>query len=262
MLKEERKRKVSQTTEHNSKAWDKKVEDGVRYTQSVTHETIEKARSGEWTIGVTADRQVPRIWFPESLKGVKILCLASGGGQQGPVLAATGADVTVYDLSEKQLQQDKRVADQEGLDLKTVKGDMTDLSAFADETFDLIVHPVSNVFIENVRPVWREAARVLKEKGTLISGFMNPVLYLFDAEKEDEGQLEVAHTIPYSALDEEEVIEGETLEFGHTLEDQLQGQTDAGFVIAGIYEDDFGGGRTIDHHIKTMIATRSVKLKV
>lgn len=253
---------MNKTTEHNSKAWDKKVEDGVPYTKTVPHETIEKARKGEWSIGVTADRQVPRDWFPKSMKGVRVLCLASGGGQQGPILAATGADVTVFDLSERQLQQDQRVADEEGLDLKIVKGDMTDLSAFDDESFDIIVHPVANVFIESVRPVWKEAARVLKERGTLISGFMNPVLYLFDDEKEEQGELEVAHTIPYSALEEEEVVEGETLEFGHTLEDQLQGQTDAGFVIAGFYEDDFGGGRTIDQHIKTMIATRSVKTRL
>lgn len=252
---------MSRTTEHNSRAWDKKVEEGVRYTQSVSHEIIEKAKKGEWSIGVTADRQIPREWFPESLKGVKVLCLAAGGGQQGPILAAAGADVTVFDLSKKQLQQDEHVARQEGLELETVQGDMTDLSAFADDSFDLIVHPVANVFIENVRPVWKEAARVLKDRGTLISGFMNPVLYLFDDEKEEQGELEVAHTIPYSAL-EEEVIEGQTLEFGHTLEDQLQGQTDAGFVIAGLYEDDFGGGRVIDRHIKTMLTTRAVKIRL
>ncbi|CDQ17844.1 hypothetical protein BN982_00082 [Halobacillus karajensis] len=139
---------------------------------------------------------------------------------------------------------------------------MTDLSMFEDESFDMIVHPVANVFIENIRPVWMESARVLKQKGTLISGFMNPVLYLFDSEKEEQGRLVVAHTIPYSALAEENVIEGETLEFGHTLEDQIQGQTDAGFVIADMYEDDFGGGRTIDSHIKTMLATRAVKLRL
>ncbi|SFJ24517.1 hypothetical protein SAMN04487936_101430 [Halobacillus dabanensis] len=108
---------MNKTTEHNSKAWDKKVEEGVRYTKTAPRETIEKAKKGEWSIGVTADRQVPREWFPKSMKGVSVLCLASGGGQQGPILAATGAAVTVFDLSERQLQQDQRVADEEGLDL-------------------------------------------------------------------------------------------------------------------------------------------------
>ncbi|MGP4063191.1 class I SAM-dependent methyltransferase [Halobacillus sp. H74] len=253
---------MSQTTDHNSKAWDKKVEAGVRYTKTVSPETIKEARKGNWTIGVTADRQVPREWFPASLEGRKVLCLASGGGQQGPVLAAAGADVTVFDLSAKQLEQDEQVAERENLSLKTVQGDMTKLSAFADESFDMIVHPVANVFIEDVRPVWSEAARVLKERGVLISGFMNPVLYLFDDEKEEQGVLDVAHTIPYSSLDEEEIVEGQALEFGHTLEDQLRGQTAVGFAIADMYEDDFGGTRIIDQHIKTMMATKAVKIRL
>ncbi|MCA0970188.1 class I SAM-dependent methyltransferase [Halobacillus litoralis] len=247
--------------EHNRKAWDQKVEENVAYTQAVDKETIERAVEGTWEIGVTADRKVPRQWFPKLLEGRKVLCLASGGGQQGPVLAAAGADVTVIDLSEKQLEQDRYVAERDGLRLRTVQGEMADLSAFEDETFDVIVHPVSNVFVEDVRPVWNEASRVLKTNGTLISGFMNPVLYLFDDEKEEQGELEVVNTIPYSSL-KEDVQEGQALEFGHTLEDQIKGQTDAGLVIADFYEDDFGGRRTVDRYIKTMAATKAVKLKV
>ncbi|ELK44902.1 class I SAM-dependent methyltransferase [Halobacillus sp. ACCC02827] len=252
---------MEHVTEHNSKAWDKKVEEGVRYTASVSSLTVEEAKAGVWSIGVTADKQIPRNWFPPSMEGRKVLCLASGGGQQGPVLAAAGADVTVFDLSEKQLEQDRKVAKAESLSLQTVKGDMTNLSCFRDETFDLIIHPVSNVFIPDIRPVWGEASRVLKEKGVLISGFMNPVLYLFDEEKEAAGKLEVVHKIPYSPL-EEEVREGEALEFGHTLEDQLQGQMDAGFVITDMYEDNFGDGRLVDSYIKTMMATRAVNVRL
>ncbi len=37
---------------------------------------------------------VPRAWFPGDLAGQAVLCLASGDGQQGPVLAAAGAAVT------------------------------------------------------------------------------------------------------------------------------------------------------------------------
>ena len=81
-----------------------------------------------------------------------MLCLASGGGQQGPILAAAGANVTVFDNSPRQLAQDRLVADREGLAIETVLGDMADLSAFPDARFDLIVHPVSNVFVPDVRP--------------------------------------------------------------------------------------------------------------
>ena len=118
------------TINQNRTAWDKKVEDGVMYTKPVSKDIIERSKAGEWEITVTTEKSVPRNWFPSSLAGLKILCLASGGGQQGPVLAAAGAEVTVMDLSERQLEQDKLVADRDQLKLTTVQGDMTDLIHF------------------------------------------------------------------------------------------------------------------------------------
>ena len=252
----------------NSMAWDKKVEDGGNYTIPVSKEIIEKSKNGHWEIGVTTGKTVPRHWFPESIKGLKVLCLASGGGQQGPVLAAAGADVTVVDLSQKQLEQDQLVAERDGLTITTIQGSMLDLHFLEDESFDLVIHPVSNVFVDNIMPVWNEASRILKDKGVLIAGITNPLLYIFDEEEEDRGNLVVKHKIPYSdleALSQEKLGEYKesksALEFGHSLEDQIQGQIDAGFVITGFYEDNFGGSRMLDNYINTFIATRAVKIK-
>lgn len=252
---------------HNNNAWDKKVESGSQWTIAVSSEIIEKAKKGQWEIGVTGKKRIPKEWFPP-LKGLKVLCLASGGGQQAPILAAAGADVTVVDISEKQLEKDIYVAKRDNLDIKTVKGSMLELDMFEDESFDLIIHPVSNLFVENISPVWKEAFRVLKYGGVLISGFVNPVLYLFDDEQEDEGVLQAKHSIPYSpltALSKEELNkcleDGQTLEFGHSLEQQIGGQIEAGFVITGFYEDDFGGGRLLDKYLKSFIATKAIKIK-
>ncbi|GAK12268.1 methyltransferase [Geomicrobium sp. JCM 19039] len=153
--------------EQNQKAWDQKVKTGAAYTHPVSSEAIQKAKEGDWSIHITVDRPVPKHWFPSSLHNVKILCLASGGGQQGPILAAAGADVTVFDLSDNQLAQDRYVAERDGLVLKTIQGEMSNLSSFMNESFDLIVHPVSNVFVEDIQPVWQECARVLKKGGSL-----------------------------------------------------------------------------------------------
>ena len=255
------------TTQQNSSAWDQKVEEGSRYTQSVSSEVIEKSKAGDWAITVTTEKSVPRNWFPDSLAGLKILCLASGGGQQAPVLAAAGADVTVMDLSKKQLEQDEKVAERDGLTLKTVQGDMSDLSNFEDERFDMVVNPVSNLFVKDIQVVWREVSRVLKNRGILIAGFTNPLLWIFDDNQERKGILDVKHSIPSSTLDylpENEVQDyidsRQTIEYAHTLEDQIQGQMDAGFVLTGFYEDDFGGTRIVDKHIKTFMATRAMKM--
>ncbi|OXL87868.1 hypothetical protein BCV73_13995 [Paenibacillus sp. SSG-1] len=60
---------------------------------------------------------------------------------------------------------------------------------------------------------------------------------------------------------EEIAKNGIPLEFGHTLEQQLQGQIDAGFVIAGFYADTFGGEKLLDRYTNSFIATRAVKPK-
>ncbi len=64
------------TTKQNSNAWDQKVEEGSRYTKSVSSETVEKGKAGEWNITVTTEKPVPRSWFPRQLEGLKVLCLA------------------------------------------------------------------------------------------------------------------------------------------------------------------------------------------
>jgi SAM-dependent methyltransferase len=249
---------------YNRRAWNREVERGNPWTVPVGPEGIAAARRGEWQIVLTPSKPVPREWFPD-LEEADVLCLASGGGQQGPLLAAAGAKVTVLDNSPKQLEQDRLVAAREGLRLETVEGDMADLSMFPEARFDLVVNPVSTCFVPDVRPVWREAARVLRPGGALLAGFVNPVNYLFDFELAEKGVLEVRHTIPYSDLtsrtEKEHRVQlerEEPLEFGHTLEHLIGGQIAAGLVITGFYEDVVPG-EAISARIPAFIATRAVR---
>ena len=250
--------------EENRKIWDARSENNDTWSVPVTSETINRAREGVWSIVLTPAKPVPASWFPENLRGVKILCLASGGGQQGPVLAAAGAEVTVFDNSIKQLEKDIFVAQRDNLTIRTVQGNMQDLSVFEDESFDCIVHPWSNGYIDDVRPVWRECARVLKKNGTLLAGFGNPIEYIFDVGRLEQGVLSVKHSIPYADIEHmddpetRKVVEREGYIWSHTLEDQIQGQTEAGFAIIGFYEDI--GGTVLDRYIHSSIATRAVRL--
>jgi SAM-dependent methyltransferase len=252
--------------EINKDVWNQLAESGNVWTRPVSKETVEQAKKGDWHIVLTPKKKVPRDWFPKEMQGLKILCLASGGGQQGPILAATGAKVTVLDYSPNQLAQDEMIAKRDGLMIKTVQGDMSNLSMFEDDCFDVIVHPWSNCFTEDVNKVWQEAYRVLKKGGILMSGFGNPLEYIFDLEKMNQGELVVKHTIPYSdltSLTEEErhrlvLDQNEPLCFGHSLEDQIGGQTKVGFAITGFYEDV--NGSMLDQYIKVGIATKAIKL--
>ncbi len=247
----------------NRDAWDRQVQSGKNpWTVPVSSELIARARSGDWSIVLTQNKPVPREWFPP-MQGLKVLGLACGGGQQGPIMAAAGAEVTIFDNSPAQLGRDREVADREGLNLRTVEGDMRDLSEFADESFDFIFHPVSNLFIHEIRPVWKEAYRVLRRGGTMLSGFMNPVFYLFDWEDMEKGILHASMKIPFSDIDtygiERLQREDRPAEFGHSLTDQLAGQMDTGFAIIGLYEDNHTPLK-ISEYIDTYIATRAIKL--
>jgi SAM-dependent methyltransferase len=248
----------------NEHVWDTRSENNDNWSIPVSSEMIDRAKKGDWNIVLTPKKAVPSTWFPHELSKKKILCLAGGGGQQGPILAATGADVTVFDNSRKQLEKDILVAERDHLEIRTVQGNMQDLSMFEDETFDCIVHPWSNGYVNNVLPVWKECARVLKKNGLLLAGFGNPIEYIFDVGKFEQGLLEVKHTIPYADIDHMDdenvraIVESEGYIWGHTLEDQIHGQIEAGFAIIGFYEDR--GGSVLDKYISTSIATKASKL--
>jgi SAM-dependent methyltransferase len=252
---------------YNRKAWNRAVKESNVWTRPVSPDVIAAARRGEWSIVLTPTLPVPRSWFPPDLQGCNVLCLASGGGQQGPVLAAAGANVTVFDNSPAQLGQDRLVAERERLVIRLVEGDMRDLSVFADASFDLIIHPVSNIFVPDVLPVWREAYRVLCRGGALLSGLSNSLMYIFDRFKmDDEGLLVVKHRLPYSDLSspslaerQRNLDEGWPLEFSHSLDEQIGGQITAGFMIAGFYEDR-DPSSVLDEYLPTFFATRAVKL--
>jgi len=248
---------------YNREKWNLQVEKGNPWTIPCSPERIADARQGKWSVRLTEQKPVPRSWFPVDLHGLDILCLASGGGQQGPVLAAAGANVTVFDNSPRQLEQDRMVARREGLTLVTVEGDMRDLSVFADGCFDLVFHPVSNVYCPDIRPVWREVFRVLRSGGIFLAGFCNPAVYIFDGPLEEKGIFEVKYQLPFDATqlteDERNHEFGEELplEFSHSLEEQIGGQLEAGFILTGIYEDQRDS--PLGKYLPAYVATRAVK---
>lgn len=250
---------------HNSEAWTREAEQGNRWTVPVTSGTVEEARKGNYSVLLTPTKPVPREWIGD-VNGKKVLCLASGGGQQGPVFAALGAVTVVLDNCPEQLERDEDVAKRDGLNIRLELGDMRDLSRFQDETFDLIFNPISNCFIEDVAKVWSECYRVLKKGGTLLAGFCNPLLYIFDIDHWNEGKLVIAHKIPYSDIEQlppavlkHRLLEKDTIEFGHSIESQIGGQIKAGFSIDGFYEDNGGGASLLDSYINVFMATKATK---
>jgi SAM-dependent methyltransferase len=255
------KRKVndnSNYTEINAKIIDKWVESGWEWGKPIDHETYIAATKGIWSVVLTPRKPVPKDWFCD-LTGAAVLGLASGGGQQIPIFAACGALCTVMDISDKQLESEDLVAKREGYKVNIVKADMTEKFPFPDESFDLIFHPVSNCYIEDVYSVFKECFRVLKKGGILLSGLDNGINFLFDDEEK-----QMVKKLPFNPLKDEklfrESIEKDWgIQFSHSIEEQVGGQIKAGFILADIYQDFNSIGNLHDHNVPTFYATKAIK---
>ena len=242
----------------NAKTIDRWVEEGWEWGIPIDHETYLAASKGQWNVVLTPTKPVPHSWFGD-LAGKKVLGLASGGGQQMPVFAALGAECTVLDYSQKQLDSEQLVAQREGYAIDIIRADMTKPLPFPDESFDLIFHPVSNCYVREVAPIFAECFRVLKRGGILLCGLGNEVNYLVN-----EDETAIVNTMPFDPLVNEQqrrYLESDDsgMQFSHCVAEQIGGQLLAGFVLTDIYGDTNGEGRLHEMGIETYLATRAVK---
>ena len=153
----------------NAKTIDDWCKDGWEWGRPISHEDFESALGGEWDVYLTPTKRVPHEWFGD-LRGKRVLGLASGGGQQIPIFSALGAKCTLLDYSEQQCESDRMVAEREGYEVEIIRADMTKPLPFEDGSFDLIFHPVSNCYVREVEPIFRECYRVLKKGGVFLGG--------------------------------------------------------------------------------------------
>ncbi len=244
----------------NAETIDRWIEKGWEWGRPISHVDYVNALNGSWDVLLTPTKKVPHEWFG-NLRGKRVLGLASGGGQQMPVFCALGAECTVLDYSKKQLESEALVAEREGYAIEIVRADMTKPLPFPDETFDLIFHPVSNCYIREVKPLWRECWRVLKPGGELLSGTDHYVNYIVD---DDETQ--IVNRLPFDPLlhpEQRAQLERDDagMQFSHSLEEQINGQLEAGFELLSLYEDTNGEGRLHELNIPTFLAMRAQKPK-
>lgn len=243
----------------NAETIDRWVEEGWEWGKAISHEEYVNACNGQWDVLLTPTKPVPKEWFG-SLKGKRLLGLASGGGQQMPIFTAAGAVCTVLDYSPKQLESERMVADREGYDINIIRGDMTKPLPFEDDSFDLIFHPVSNCYVQEVKSIFKECYRVLKHGGVLLCGLDNGINFLF-VNEDDRSELCVFPFDPLKNPEQRAQLEKDDdgMQFSHTMEEQIGGQLEAGFRLTHLYEDTNGAGTLHEHNIPCYLATRAIK---
>lgn len=251
---------MEQYVKENEKIINSWCKDGWEWSIPVSHEKYLEALQGTYEIFLTPTKPIPHTWL-NHIKGKNVLALASGGGQQAPLLTALGANVTVLDFSTEQIQKEYEIKKREGYEITIIQADMTQPLPFSDESFDFIIHPVSNVYVEHVYPIWKECYRILKSNGYLISGLDNGMNYIVDNEEK-----EIIRSLPFNPLLNDEhkkfcIEENSGFQFSHSIEEQINGQLQCGFQLLEIFSDTNGYGRLHELNIPSYWCTYSQKLK-
>lgn len=232
------------------------VDEGWQWGMPVDHDTYVCATKGDWNIVLTPTKAIPRSWFPP-LKGAQVLGLASGGGQQMPILTAVGACCTVLDYSPAQIASERSVAEREGYDITIVRADMTKPLPFDDDSFDVVVNPVSLCYVRELDSIWHEIVRVLRPGGVFLGGFDTGYNYIVDEPEE-----RIVRGLPYDPVADPQLLEQDDpdecgVQFSHTPGELLGGMLRAGLVIDDVFDDVNGEGRLSELGIPTMLAVRA-----
>ena len=180
-----------------------------------------------------------RGWLPESVAGLDVLCLASGGGWQSILYAVAGANVTVVDLSDSMLELDVREAARRGLKLTALQASMDDLRNLNDESFDIVHQPVSTCYIPDLCPMYAEIARVLRNNGTYISQHKQPISLQISHRNERHQfviGVEYFHKGPLPIQIDTSYRESGTTEYLHRLEDLIGGLCRSNMVLEDLRE--------------------------
>ena len=158
------------------------------------------------------------------IEGKDVLCLGAGGGQQSSILGLLGAHVSVLDLSQRQLDGDRAAAAHYDYDITVIHGDMQEPSCLADESFD-IVYTISTMYVPDIRKLFSECARVLRQDGILTVGLLQPAhqaRFLAGLDPND----------PY------DVSEGHAVEYIHYMDDIFNGLLDAGLSLKRVFDEE------------------------
>jgi len=219
--------------EHNRRAWDSLARRNHAFTQPARAEQLREPLAAIDSLG----------WLDAGVSGLRVLCLAAGGGKYSVLFAEAGAQVTVVDVSPAMLALDRQVAAERRLDVRTIETTMDNLTMLGDASFDIVAQPVSTCYVPDVLAVYREVARVTRAGGLYISQHKQPASLQGDSRASDGGYRLIE---PYYRAGPLPGVQGSrhrepgTIEFLHRWEQLVGGLCRAGFLIEDLTEPCHG----------------------
>lgn len=166
--------------------------------------------------------------------GRDVLEVGSGAGQAGLALAQQGARVACLDLSREQLAHGEALARERGLTVRFVEGSAEDLSAFDDDSMDVVFSSFAYGFVEDLDRAFHEAARVLRPGGVFAFSWSSPLQMSTHLTRGDHVEFDRAYLdrSPHMETDEH----GTVVSFHRTYGDWHGALVRAGFIVTDILE--------------------------
>ncbi len=213
----------------NERLWEREVEKGCSYTipwLDLDPEIIRKYARGT----LESAPEPLTVMSPHDVladvEGKDVLCLACGGGQQSAVFSLLGARVTVFDLAQGQLQRDREAAAHYGYEVRTIHGDMRDLSSLDDESFD-VVYGTALAYVPDAREVYRQVASVLRPGGLYRTDCEQPAIRFLTWDGS-------GYRISKPYIEKIERREDGGIEFRHYIDDIFNGLLEVGFAVTQV----------------------------
>ena len=221
----------------NKKHWERMVDEGCGFTRpwlDLDREKISQYLNGQIHQIPEHLLEIYPLNILTDIDSKDVLCLGAGGGQQSAVFGLLGARVSVIDLSERQLEMDRRAAAHYGYKINLIQSDMREFSQVEDSSFDL-VYGTGMCYIPDVKQVYAEVNRVLRINKTYRVDFTNPATEFVECD--DWNGRGYSITKPYAERVRRQ--DNGPIEYRHTLSDIFNGLITSGFSIEHVQEKPY-----------------------
>jgi SAM-dependent methyltransferase len=142
-------------------------------------ETLPGATPGEVRYGPDIGTETD-LRLLGDLRGKRVLELGCGRAGSSIVFAQKGAVAVGVDTSAERLAEARRLAEEAGVRIELRRADLADLAFLRADTIDAVFSASALSHVEDLRRVFRQVHRVLKEGAPLVFSLTHPAYDMID----------------------------------------------------------------------------------